>query len=45
MAGKGDKARPVDRKKWDEAEYWKELEKRKNKESRDEVRKVRQIRA
>ena len=28
-AGKGDDKRPTNRKKWDEAEYWKNLEKRK----------------
>ena len=28
-AGKGSDPRPVDRKKWDEAEYWKNLKKRK----------------
>ena len=40
MAGKGDTPRPVDRKKWDEAEYWKRLEKRKKrKKSVDRVNK------
>lgn len=28
---KGDNPRPVDRKKWDDAPYWQELEKRKRK--------------
>ncbi len=28
-AGKGSEPRPVDRKKWDDAAYWKELAKKK----------------
>lgn len=30
MNGKGDKPRPVDRQKWDNAPYWATLERRKN---------------
>ena len=31
MSGKGDTKRPYDQKKWDDAEYWKRLAKRKAK--------------